>query len=549
MNEAIKQENEIKVSREFAERIKKRWEELAERQEAKGYTARSGRKITEVSFVKDHHGKIAVQIGLRNGKSIRDSGRGKAVEKFKEQNDNSYMRSRVAFFLKKIREYGYAAVEGEIPEELKEAVLNGMEKADISTSYRGTRAEAAEKNAQTLLKNMDTPRANDGFVLFADSQDGRRPYAVRTTPEMEKAAARGVTFILPSLLKDLGPEIVPLIEKTATETLDTAARMTENVAVSTIQQNRIGSESVTAVTADGRKITGAAIELASKDIAQQAFLRLLDKPRDKYTENDKKLESFMLSTLKHKGIVAKDAAEIPADKINAAKEYVSQHVAELPSRRAAAFFPEDLKRQYQAAKAKEREIRAERDNNPERQAERKKIKDAMANTPTLLSEIIGGKRKSTDYSFSDVMQDLRQHPKSEDRMMMARLLHLSVQNDPKLTKESKIPQECMQKNVFLLKKYKIKAANEPQLNFQKFLEREGLVSRKQAPEKSAAAEAGRVSDKLRNSIRRQENTTVRRTSAPVKAPVQTKATVGEKKKQLTTAQIALIQKRKNDFAR
>ena len=53
MNKGMEQENEIKVSREFAERIKKRWDELAERQKSGKFAARSDRKITEVSFIRD----------------------------------------------------------------------------------------------------------------------------------------------------------------------------------------------------------------------------------------------------------------------------------------------------------------------------------------------------------------------------------------------------------------------------------------------------------------------------------------------------------------
>ena len=279
---------------------------------------------------------------------------------------------------------------------------------------------------------------------------------------------------------------------------------------------------------------------------------MLDKPRDKYTDNDRKLEGFILSALKHKGIVANDATELPADKTNAVKEYISQNVSELPSKKAAAFFPEDLKQQYQAAKAKEKEIRAKQDNDLEKQTEKHKIKEALAAAPTLLSEIISGKKKSSDYSFNDVMQDLRNHPKSDSRMMMARLLHLSMQNNPDLTKESKIPQECMEKNIALLKKYQNRTAREPQLNFQRFLEQEGLTAQREKTERkhktapaktrqSAVAETKRVSDKLRQNIQQQKNT-----AKPV--PVQTK-NITEEKEKLTPMQIALIKKRGNDFAR
>ncbi|MBR1778090.1 MAG: hypothetical protein IJ752_05855 [Alphaproteobacteria bacterium] len=157
---SAKQAKEIKISRQIADKIKRQWEELAKRQRSAGAKVRSSRRITSITFTKDHHGKVAVQVNMRNGHSIMDNGQEKALETFKAQSRRSYARAKVAELLKKIREYGFAAVEGEIPPELREAVLKGMAKANISTSYKGAKAEAA---AAKQFSNNAAKAADSAF--------------------------------------------------------------------------------------------------------------------------------------------------------------------------------------------------------------------------------------------------------------------------------------------------------------------------------------------------------------------------------------------------
>ena len=165
---SAKQANEIKVSKQIAETLKRQWEDLAKRQQNSGIKMRADRRITSVTFKKDENGKIAVQENMYGGQTIKDNGQEKALDRFKEQTRLSYVHARVAEFLRKIREYGYAAVEGEIPPELKEAVLKGMEKANISTSYKGRAAEAAE--ARQTLQNAAKAADNAAKTIMPETK-------------------------------------------------------------------------------------------------------------------------------------------------------------------------------------------------------------------------------------------------------------------------------------------------------------------------------------------------------------------------------------------
>ena len=145
-----KKTEEIKVSRQIALALKREWEELARKQKESGHKISSGHRVSTVSLVRNRHGKITVKVGMENGKKVYDNARKNAVDSFRKTAEKVYARSKVNELLKKIKEYGYAAVESEIPADLKEAVLKGMEKANISTSFKGEKAEAeaARENSQ-----------------------------------------------------------------------------------------------------------------------------------------------------------------------------------------------------------------------------------------------------------------------------------------------------------------------------------------------------------------------------------------------------------------
>ncbi|MBO4519760.1 MAG: hypothetical protein J5787_00980 [Alphaproteobacteria bacterium] len=160
---------EIKVSKQVASKIRRRWEALAKRQENGGIRVRANRKITSVSFVKDENGKVSVQVNLRNGRSIKDNAEEKGLEKFQKESRRAYARTKIAELLKKIKELGFAAVEGEIPPELKDAVLKSMARANISTSHKGTKAQEAEAKKSGSSSNTKTDTLKSSGSLFNTS--------------------------------------------------------------------------------------------------------------------------------------------------------------------------------------------------------------------------------------------------------------------------------------------------------------------------------------------------------------------------------------------
>ena len=577
MEKEAQQIKEIKISQQIADKIKRQWEELAKRQQNSGVKLRANRKITSVTFARDHQGKIAVQVNLYNGRSVTDNGQEKTIDTFKLQSRRAYARIRVAEFLKRIRENGYAAVEGDIPAELKEAVLKGMAQANISTSYKGTKAEAAAAKqasqnaaqaADNAIKGAAAPLAA-GLGLAAAAGPNYQPYSIKVTPAVKEALAKGVTFKLPPARKDIPDSLRSLIETTVGKTLDTAAQTTRDMPVQTISVNRIGSESATATLADGRVVKGSAHELHSKDIAQQAYLRLLDTPRDKYTENDKKLEQIFLETLKHKHIIPQDATRIPDGKINEVKDYISKHTGELRSRKAAKFFPEELRQQYIDAKRKEKEYSESKQignakkgasletpsNSQPAKTERQKLKEKLKNMPSLLSEIADGQKKSSDYSFDEVIQDARTHKRSKEDAMRGQILNLFLKQDPSLTRDSKIPEEMMQRTNQLVREFSEQTAKNPKLNFQVFLQQKGLISKKEnkQPQPSEKAhqphsnepapkqktiETERVSDALR------KNMVPKQTAPRKKEPLQKSLANSAAKSQ----QGQPVKKQKNELA-
>ncbi|MBO4643866.1 MAG: hypothetical protein J5716_04575, partial [Alphaproteobacteria bacterium] len=203
---------EIKVSKQVASKIRRRWEALAKRQENGGIRVRANRKITSVSFVKDENGKVSVQVNLRNGRSIKDNAEEKGLEKFQKESRRAYARTKIEELLKKIKELGFAAVEGEIPPELKEAVLRSMAKANISTSHKGTKAQEAEarkmaSNASSTTKtnfisdlnNISLSNAssniislNNGVLTCSEPPKGYSSYTVNITPHTQEALERGI---------------------------------------------------------------------------------------------------------------------------------------------------------------------------------------------------------------------------------------------------------------------------------------------------------------------------------------------------------------------
>lgn len=186
---SAKEAQEIRVSKQIASVLKHEWEELAKKQEQRGVKISAGRKISSITLTKNRRGKISVQVNMQNGARVLNNAREKNIVKFKEKAQKVYFRAKVEELLKKIKEYGYAAVEGEIPAELKEAVLKSMEKANISTSYKGEKAEAeaAREASQRAAEFADNALKNALHNSNSDATVAGQLAALWISPDLNNA--------------------------------------------------------------------------------------------------------------------------------------------------------------------------------------------------------------------------------------------------------------------------------------------------------------------------------------------------------------------------
>lgn len=389
---SAKQANEIKVSKQIAETLKRQWEDLAKRQQNSGIKMRADRRITSVTFKKDENGKIAVQVNMYGGQTIKDNGQEKALDRFKEQTRLSYVHARVAEFLRKIREYGYAAVEGEIPPELKEAVLKGMEKANISTSYKGRAAEAAEarqtlqnaakaadnaakaaKDASDMAKGFGAAGAADnaakamGAAIFGSlrkgtldgdrltfpSKNGEAPFSITATEDMKRVADEGTEFII---------QDKPLNKERAEANFDSAAKSVAYLheKFGNNQKDNIiyrRGNSVSYQSEEG-EIRGNSFEIAPKIIVKKALTQALERLKEgEASEEDIKLIELHRET----GVLNKDFAPNNLKSIDKAIQKVKRgnsnnFITNVEKLEMAGL--EQLAQQVSSAKGTEREGRA-----------------------------------------------------------------------------------------------------------------------------------------------------------------------------------------------
>lgn len=158
---SAEQARKIQVSEQIASVLKRDWEELQDKQAKSGKRMKPGQHIRTVSLTKNRRGETSVKVGMANGGHLVDGIGINAAEAFKEKAKEEYARSRIAEFLRKIREQGWDAVEGEIPPELREAVLKACQKENISMASASEKAEqkrlhaalrkASEKSAAAIL--------------------------------------------------------------------------------------------------------------------------------------------------------------------------------------------------------------------------------------------------------------------------------------------------------------------------------------------------------------------------------------------------------------
>lgn len=278
---SAKKTEEIKVSRQIALALKREWEELARKQQESGHKIQSGHRVSSISLVRNRHGKIAVKVSMENGKRIYDNARENAVASFKKIAETVYARNKVEEFLKKIKEYGYAAVEAEIPADLKEAVLKGMEKANISTSYKGEKAEAqaARENSQRAAEF-----ANNTLNASGLSSNAFLPYSIAGTAAIIKAMNNGVKIGLPTIPDNISPSIANAAKESIVDTLDVAAKLIGDRQISGLDIPRLFSSAVceteTITRRDGTNanitIKGDALSSPSTSNKTQILLNLLD---------------------------------------------------------------------------------------------------------------------------------------------------------------------------------------------------------------------------------------------------------------------------------
>lgn len=172
---SAEQARKIKVSEQIASVLKRDWEELQDRQAKNGKKIRPGQHIRTVSLTKNRRGETAVKVGMANGGRLVDGMGVNAAESFRKKEGENAARFKIEEFLRKIRENGWAAVEGEIPPELKEAVLKACRKENISTASAGEKA--AEKRLHTALREaakssasiIASAKAAPSPILFVSS--------------------------------------------------------------------------------------------------------------------------------------------------------------------------------------------------------------------------------------------------------------------------------------------------------------------------------------------------------------------------------------------
>lgn len=492
---SAKRAEEIKVSGQIAAVLKREWEELAKKQEQRGIKISASRKISSVTLTKNRRGKISVQVNMQNGARMLDNAREKHVVKFKEKAQKVYFRAKIEELLKKIKEYGYAAVEGEIPAELKEAVLRAMEKANISTSYRGDKveaetarqasqraAEAADKMFNNTISGMAGAAGFAAANMVIKAEGGYLHDAsgnkIKATPRLEKLLNEGVNIFLPSIPNNIPKNIKPLVEEQSGTVLDIAAKAAKDIKdLSSIGQNYIGSMSATAITKDGRKIKGEASALATKNIVQKELLNAIKLLRNGEDDRARKLLNTQLSILQHNNIIPKEVTEFPLDKLDAAQEFFMNNASQLKERGVAQYFSEEGKKEYYQNKATEKEEKKRLQNEGIYEKNKEICKEA-AKLPTLISEGISGKKDLSNYTFSDVVNDLRVHRKggyqaSEEEKNLSYLLSIE-RGKASLDKTDKIPADISKKCIDTLHVFSEEKRKNPQLDFERFLEKKGI---------------------------------------------------------------------------
>lgn len=337
---SAKTEKRIKISGKMAVALKREWEDFAKRQGQRGIKVSARNKIRSVSLTKNQHGKISVRVNMENGARLFDNAKEHNVDKFKARAESVYRRSRIEELLKKIKEYGYAAVEGEIPAELKEAVLKSMEKANISTSYKGEKAEAeaARQAAQNAADQAAKPSnaAEAGPLASLNPQKGFLPYEVQADRDIQNAINKGYLEFQPKAIPDYyskkaQEEAIRIVSENMKHTAKACTYLNEenppknmkNIKAR-VTEGKPGSTTVeaTVITSEGKEISvqrsGSPDQIRSST-AQIAYMAKLCDTKDKSTlsEADRNYLDNFLKVLAKKthGVTVEDLQGLSFEQI------------------------------------------------------------------------------------------------------------------------------------------------------------------------------------------------------------------------------------------
>lgn len=198
----------VRTSREMAARLKNKWEDLQKRQN--GRRVRSNDRISSVSVIRNRQGKESVRVNMGDGREIFNASMERAAAEFEKTARKVYAGSRIEEFLRKIKENGWDAVEGEIPAEIKDAVRSACERANISLSSKGERAKEQEAARQASQRAAGTA----GHAIKAPL----RPAAPENAFDNKKmadliAAAALADFAASAFCKKSGIEMIKQTEQ------------------------------------------------------------------------------------------------------------------------------------------------------------------------------------------------------------------------------------------------------------------------------------------------------------------------------------------------
>ena len=140
-NTAHAKENKI------AKAIKRQWETLKDKQDGVETLAASER-VKKVDIRKDNDGKSEVVVKTADGKELSGKNGKKVFTALSEKTERLNNDRLIDAFLERIKEEGFANVESQIPQYLREEVLAACRRENISLSAKGEKAERREREAE-----------------------------------------------------------------------------------------------------------------------------------------------------------------------------------------------------------------------------------------------------------------------------------------------------------------------------------------------------------------------------------------------------------------